>query len=87
MEKELVHKVGSLCRDNGSLCVLVKVESVPETTASKLMDQAGIFVPLGHFVDLENLEFGWVSGYPNEHHSGSWVVSTFSRNLDVVEWL
>jgi len=79
-----MHKPGDLCLDNGHLCVLVKLEEDPELPTSKLMNQASMFKPTGHFVDLEEPRFGWVSRYPTENHSGSWVVSTFSRNLDVV---
>ncbi len=95
-------KPGSLCLDNGRLCVLVKIEDTPERLPNTLLDQAGMFKPLGYFVDLADpgLEFVPISSSTwdikqflessNLDHwefKSGWKVRVFSRNLEVVEWI
>ncbi len=95
-------KPGLLCLDNGRLCVLVKIEDTPERLPNTLLDQAGMFKPLGYFVDLVDpgLEFVPVSSSTKEVQQFlesrllahwafryGWKVRVFSRNLEVVEWI
>ena len=77
------NKPGDLCKDNGRLCVLVKVGTPEDTPAVSLMNQAGILQPFGWFLDLEEPTFRYVT----DSNSGSWVANLFTRNLDVVEWI
>jgi len=75
---------GSLCRDNGRLCILVKVGTLEDSGATRLLGQAGILQPFGWFLDLDDVEliFGKVGEDRTSH-----VVPVFSRNLDVVDWI
>lgn len=50
------------------------------------MNQAGILQPYGWFLDLETPNLRWTTDVPL-NYSGDWVVSLFTRNLDVVEWI
>lgn len=79
-------KPGDLCRDNNRLCVLVKIGTPEDSPASRLMNQAGILQPYGWFLDLETPNIRWTTDVP-PNHSGDWVASLFTRNLDAVEWL
>jgi len=79
---------GSLCKDNGRLCVLVKVGTSEDAPYTRLMEQAGILQPFGWFLDLEqpNIRFETLKYPVGENVSGCWMAELFSRNLDVVEW-
>ena len=79
-------KPGSLCLDNNRLCVLVKIGEPEDSPATRLMNQARILQPYGWFLDLDLPHIRWTTDVP-PNHSGDWVASLFTRNLDVVEWL
>ena len=83
------HKPGDLCKDNGRLCILVKIGTSEDSKATKMLAEVGILHPFGWFLDLEhpNVRFESLKYLVGENVSGCWVADLFSRNLDVMEWL